>query len=65
MLADKACDADWIREMIMKQGAIDIISPKANRKLPAKFDAVIYRERNKIECFFGRSKVSLRRIATR
>ena len=65
VLADKACDADWIREMIWEQGAIDVIPPKANRKLPAGFDAEIYRERNKIERFFGRLKTSFRRIATR
>ncbi len=65
VLADKAYDADWIRDMIWEQGAIDVIPPKANRKLPAEFDAEIYRERNKIERFFGRLKASFRRIATR
>jgi transposase len=65
VLADKAYDADWIRDMIWEQGAIDVIPPKANRKLPAEFDAVLYRERNKIERFFGRLKASFRRIATR
>ncbi len=62
---DKAYDADWIREMIWEQGAIDVIPPKANRKLPAEFNAEIYRERNRIERFFGRIKSSFRRIATR
>ena len=61
MLADKAYDAD----LIWEQGAIDVIPPKANRKLPAEFDAEIYRERNKIERFFGGLKASFRRIATR
>lgn len=42
-----------------------MIPPNANRKLPAEFDADIYRERNKIERFFGSFKASLRRIATR
>ena len=65
VLADKAYDADWIREMIWEQGAIDVIPPKANRKLPAKFDADLYKDRNKIERFFGRLKSSFRRIATR
>ena len=65
MLADKAYAADWIRDMIWEQGAIDVIPPKANRKMPAEFDAEIYRERNKIERFFGRLKVAFRRIATR
>lgn len=65
VLADKAYDADWVREMIWEQGATAVIPPKANRKLPAEFDADIYRERNKIERFFGRLKASFRRIATR
>lgn len=65
MLADKAYDADWIREMIWKQGAIDIIPSKSNRKSPKDFDTEIYKERNKIERFFGRLKASFRRIATR
>ncbi|QBX99522.1 IS5 family transposase [Rhodophyticola sp. CCM32] len=65
VLADKAYDADWIRKMIWEQGAIDVIPSKSNRKLPAEFDVDIYRERNKIERFFGRLKASFRRIATR
>lgn len=65
MLADKAYDADWIRKMIWEQGAIGVIPPKANRKRPADFDADLYKERNKIERFFGRLKASFRRIATR
>ena len=65
VLDDKAYDADWIPETIWEQGAVDVIPSKANRKLPAEFDAEIYRERNKIERFFGRLKASFRRIATR
>jgi transposase len=65
VLADKAYDADWIRDMIWEHGAIDVIPPKPNRKLPAEFDAELYRERNKIERFFGRLKASFRHIATR
>ena len=65
MLADKAYDADWIREMIWEQGAIDVIPSKSNRKLSKDFDTGIYKERNKIERFFGRLKASFRRIATR
>ena len=65
VLADKAYDADWIRDMIWEQGAIEVIPSKANRKLPAEFDADLYKERIKIERFFGRLKASFRRIATR
>jgi transposase len=51
--------------LIREQGAIDVIPPKANRKLPADLDAEIHRERNITERFFGRLKASFRRIATR
>lgn len=32
--------------------------------MPAEIDAELYRERNKIERFFGKLKASFRRIAT-
>ncbi len=51
--------------MIRDQGAIDVIPPKSNRKLPAALNAEIYRERNNIEGFFDRLKASFRRIVTR
>ena len=65
VLADKAYDADWIRNMIWEQGVIDVIPSKSNRKIPKEFDKVMYRQRNKIERFFCRLKASFRRIATR
>jgi transposase len=65
LLGDKAYDVDWIRDMIWEQGVIDVIPSKSNRKIPKDFDAEIYKERNKIERFFGRLKASFRRIATR
>ena len=65
VLADKAYDADWIRNMIWEQGAIDVIPSKSNRKIPKEFDKELYRLRNKIERFFCRLKSSFRRIATR
>ena len=65
VLADKAYDADWIRELIWEQGAIDVIPSKSNRKIPKEFDAETYKLRNHIERFFGRLKASFRRIATR
>ncbi len=65
VLADKAYDGDWIRNMIWEQGAIDVIPSKSNRKIPKEFDAELYKLRNHIERFFGRLKASFRRIATR
>ncbi|MFK7944642.1 MAG: transposase [Paracoccaceae bacterium] len=43
VLADKAYDADWVRDMIWEQGAIGVIALRTNRKSPAEFDAEIYR----------------------
>ena len=65
LLADKAYDADWIRNMIWEQGAIAVIPSKSNRKMPKEFDADLYKLRNHVERFFGRIKASFRRIATR
>lgn len=65
VLADKAYDADWIRDMIWEQGAMDNIPSKSSRKIPKPFDKSLYKKRNKVECFFGRIKSSFRRIATR
>ena len=65
VLADKAYDADWTRNMIWEQGTIDVIPSKSNRKIPKEIDKEMYGQRNNIERFFCRLKASLRRIATR
>ncbi len=65
LLADKAYDADWIREAVTKIGAKANIPNKSNRKNPFDFNAELYKERNQIERFFGRIKRSFRAIATR
>ena len=65
VLADTAYDADWIRNMIWEQGAVNVIPRKANRKRPAEFGAETDQKRTKIERFFGRLKSSVRRIAPR
>ena len=65
VLADKAYDADWIRDMIYDQGAIACIPPKSNRKRYFEFDKTLYKQRNLVERFFGRLKKSFRSIATR
>ena len=65
VLADKAYDANWIREMIYAQGAKACIPSKSNRKQPQRFDKSLYKQRHQVECFFGRIKKSFRSIATR
>src|SRR6187551_2028122 len=64
VLADKAYDADGIRNLIEAQGAVPNIPAKSNRKWKPCFSKVLYRERNLIERFFSKLK-HFRRIATR
>jgi transposase len=64
VLADKAYDADRIRDLIQEQGATPNIPPKSNRRWKSCFSKRLYRERNLIERFFSKLK-HFRRIATR
>jgi transposase len=64
VLADKAYDADRIRELIQGRGATPNIPPKRNRRWKPCFSKDLYRERNLIERFFSKLK-HYRRIATR
>jgi len=64
VLADKAYDANVIREMISDQGAWANIPPKSNRKDPIFFSPHLYKARNLVERFINKIK-HFRRIATR
>ena len=64
VLADKAYDAEWIRQQIEDQDAVANIPDRRNRKHGHVFSPTLYRERNRIERFFNRLK-HCRRIATR
>ncbi len=64
VLADKAYDADRIRQLIQDQGATPNIPPKSNRKWKPCFSKRLYRERNLIERLFSKLK-HFRRVATR
>lgn len=64
VLADKAYDADWIREMIEDQGCQAHIPPKSNRLNDIPYSKRLYRKRNLVERFFSKIK-QFRRIATR
>jgi transposase len=59
-LANKAYDADRIRELI----ATPNIPPKSNRRWKPCFSKRLYRERNLVERFFSKLK-HFRRVATR
>ena len=56
VLADKAYDANAIREMINGQGAWANIPPKSNRKDPICFSPYLYKARNLVERFFNKIK---------
>jgi len=64
MLADKGYDGDDVRSSLLIRGILPVIPPKANRKQPIACDFKAYKDRNRIERMFNRSK-QFRRIATR
>jgi transposase len=64
LLADRAYDADWIREFVTKRGVWSNIPPKRNRKDPICFSPYLYRARNLVVRLFNKIK-QCRRIATR
>src|SRR6516165_12510524 len=64
LIADKAYDADPLRDTLAQRDIDSVIPPKANRKTPPPCDFVLYCERNLIERFFNKLK-HFRAIATR
>jgi len=64
VLADKACDADYLRDQIALTGAQAVIPSKKNRKAYLLHNEEIYKNRNQIERCFNRFK-AYRAIATR
>lgn len=64
LIADKAYDANDLRDFLAAQGTEAVISPTPRRLVRPAFDTVAYRERNIIERAFCRLK-DWRAIATR
>ena len=64
LLADRAFDANWLREALAEAATEAVIPPKSNRRFPAEFDRDTYKWRHLIENFFGKLK-EYRGIATR
>lgn len=56
LLADRAFDADWLRNDLLDRDIIPVIPPKSNRKFPATFDRETYKWRHLIENYFGKLK---------
>ena len=64
LLADKGYDADWFREALAKRKTAACIPSKSNRKVTIPHDALLYKQRHRIENMFGRIK-DWRRVHTR
>lgn len=64
LLADRAFDADWLRDALTAHDIAPVIPPKSNRISPVDYDAEVYEWRHLIENFFGSLKDN-RGIATR
>ena len=56
LLADRAFDADWLRNDLLDRDITPVIPPKSNRKFPAEFDKETYKWRPLIENYFGKLK---------
>lgn len=55
-LADRAFDANWLREALTAAGIEMVIPTKSNRRFPAEFDRDTYKWLHLIENFFGNLK---------
>lgn len=64
VLADKAYDAEWIRDVIEDQDCQAHIPPRDDYRYEVHYSKRLYRKRNLIERFFNKIK-HFRRIATR
>jgi transposase len=64
LLADKAFDADWLRDFLAERNIEAVIPPKSNRKNPASCDMEVYKWRHLVENFFQKLK-EFKRIAMR
>jgi transposase len=64
LLADSACYADWLCEMVFDKGGWANIPPNTNRKAPICFSPWLDKKVNLVERFFNKLKY-YRRIATR
>jgi transposase len=64
LIADKAYDANSLRQLLAGQGAKAVIPSTTSRNRPIPYNKTIYRQRNLIERMFARLK-DFRRLATR
>ena len=64
LLADKGYDSDDFRTYLKNKNCSPVIPPKRNRLEQYEYDEFLYEDRNRIECFFGKTK-HFRRVFAR
>jgi transposase len=64
LIADKSYDADHLLDVVVQQGAVPVIPPRARRKVQREYDTFLYRERHLVECFINKIK-QYRRVFSR
>ena len=64
VIADKGYDAETFVQVIREHGAVPVIPPRSNRKMPREYDAHLCKERHLVECFINKIK-HYRRIFSR
>jgi transposase len=66
VIADRGYDADRVIDLIERQGLEAVIPPRKHRcTKPRCFDAVLYRQRQRVEFFSFNKLKQFRRVATR
>lgn len=64
VIADKGYDSDRVRAHVKSLKAKAVIPPLRCRKMPVKYDRVLYKQRNLAERYWSAVK-QCRRVATR
>jgi transposase len=64
LIADRGYDSRPFRDALQARGTVPCIPPTRSRKIPIPHDAMLCRQRHRIEIIFGRLK-DWRRIAMR
>ena len=64
LIADRAYDANWLRDAMTEQGAWANVRALSTRRESFPFSASVYRQRNAVERFFNKLK-HVRAVATR
>ena len=64
MIADRGYDSDAYRQALAAKGIMACIPGRKNRKVRIAYDAMLYRQRHRIENMFAKLK-DWRRVATR